>query len=116
MKKLMKKGTIVVNNEEQLRKRSVRDAASVTLALETGAEVIEGGQIDVEGGKLKAGRGRGGSTWQGRYATLTPPMLGRKIEEELVAENQAATLSAVTLNGGTGGLGVYVNDDGAKKC
>ncbi|KAL4327794.1 hypothetical protein AHAS_Ahas13G0135700 [Arachis hypogaea] len=47
-------------------------------------------------------------------ATLTPPMLGREIEEELVAENQAATLPTVTLNGGTGELGVYVDDDGAE--
>ncbi|KAL4394717.1 hypothetical protein AHAS_Ahas02G0179900 [Arachis hypogaea] len=41
-------------------------------------------------------------------------MLGREIEEELVAENQAATLPEVTLNGGTGGLGVYVDDDSAE--
>ncbi|XLR18803.1 hypothetical protein S83_046715, partial [Arachis hypogaea] len=93
---------------------SVQEAASAKLALETGVEITEGDRIDVEGGKLKAGHGRGGSTWQGRCATLTPPMLGREIEEELVAENQAATLPEVTLNGGTSGLGVYVDDDGAK--
>ncbi|KAL4328694.1 hypothetical protein AHAS_Ahas13G0225700 [Arachis hypogaea] len=40
-------------------------------------------------------------------------MLGHEIEEELVVENQAATLLVVILNGGTGGLGVYV-DDGAE--
>ncbi|XLT24148.1 hypothetical protein S245_055665, partial [Arachis hypogaea] len=40
--------------------------------------------------------------------------LSHEIEEELVAENQAATLPAVTLNGGTGGLGVFVDNDGAE--
>ncbi|XLU69985.1 hypothetical protein S245_029038, partial [Arachis hypogaea] len=45
---------------------------------------------------------------------LTPPMLGREINEELVTENQIVTLLAVTLNGETGGLGVYVDDDGAE--
>ncbi|KAL4344827.1 hypothetical protein AHAS_Ahas11G0217300 [Arachis hypogaea] len=93
---------------------SVQEAASVKLALETGAEKIEGDRIGVEGGKLKTGHGKGGSTWQGKCVTLMPPMLGREIEEELVAENQAATLPTVILNGGTGGLGVYVDDDGAK--
>ncbi|KAL4374787.1 hypothetical protein AHAS_Ahas05G0216700 [Arachis hypogaea] len=68
----------------------------------------------VEGGNLKADHGKGGSMWQGKCATLTPPMLGHEIEKKLVAENQAATLPAVTLNGGTGGLGVYVDDDGAE--
>ncbi|KAL4327710.1 hypothetical protein AHAS_Ahas13G0127300 [Arachis hypogaea] len=38
-------------------------------------------------GKLKIGHGKGGSTCQGKCATLTPPMLGHEIEEELVAEN-----------------------------
>ncbi|XLR20428.1 hypothetical protein S83_048340 [Arachis hypogaea] len=93
---------------------SVQEAASVKLALETGDEMTEGNRIGVEGGKLKAGHDRGGSTWQMRCATLTPPILGREIEEVLVAENQAATLPAVTFNGGTSGLGVYVNDDGAE--
>ncbi|KAL4355968.1 hypothetical protein AHAS_Ahas09G0039700 [Arachis hypogaea] len=41
-------------------------------------------------------------------------MLGREINEELVTENQIVTLLAVTLNGETGGLGVYVDDDGAE--
>ncbi|KAL4330792.1 hypothetical protein AHAS_Ahas13G0435500 [Arachis hypogaea] len=41
-------------------------------------------------------------------------MLVREIEEELVVEKQAAALPTVTLNGGIGGLGVYVDDDGAK--
>ncbi|KAL4394774.1 hypothetical protein S83_005044 [Arachis hypogaea] len=92
---------------------SVQEAAFAKLALETGAEKIEGDRIGVERGKLKTDYGKGGSTWQGKCATLTPPMLGREIEEELVVENQTATLPAVILNGGTGGLGVYVNDDGA---
>ncbi|KAL4392224.1 hypothetical protein AHAS_Ahas03G0323700 [Arachis hypogaea] len=83
---------------------SVQEAASVKLALETGVEMTEGDRIGVEGGKLKAGHGRGGSTRQGRCATLKPPMLGREIEGELVTENQAATLPTVTLNRGTGGL------------
>ncbi|KAL4375041.1 hypothetical protein AHAS_Ahas05G0242100 [Arachis hypogaea] len=76
--------------------------------------MTERDRIGVEGGKLKAGHDRGGSTWQGRCATLTPPMLGREIEKELVAETQAATLPAVTLNGETSGLGMYVDDDGAE--
>ncbi|KAL4274827.1 hypothetical protein AHAS_Ahas20G0046100 [Arachis hypogaea] len=92
----------------------MQEAASVKLALKIGAEKIEGDRMDVEGGKLKTDHDKGGSTWQGKCATLTPPMLGREIEEELVAENEAATLPAVTLNGGTGGLGVYVDDDGAE--
>ncbi|KAL4356306.1 hypothetical protein S83_028288 [Arachis hypogaea] len=92
---------------------SVQDAASTKLALETGAEKIEGDRIGVEGGKLKTGHDKGGSTWQGKCATLTPPMLGREIEEKLMAENQAATLPAATLNGEIGGLGVYVDNDGA---
>ncbi|XLQ99518.1 hypothetical protein S83_065717 [Arachis hypogaea] len=105
------------DRDEHTRKgstASVQEAASAKLALETGAEMTEGDRIGVEGGKLKAGHGRGGSTWQGRCAILTPPMLGHEIEEELVAENQATTLPAVTLNGGTGGLGVYVDDGGAE--
>ncbi|RYR37916.1 hypothetical protein Ahy_A09g042832 [Arachis hypogaea] len=93
---------------------SVQEAASAKLALETSAEKIEGDRISVEGRKLKTGHGKGGSTWQEKYATLTPPMLGHEIEEELVAENQAATLRPVTLTGGTGGLGVYVDDDGVE--
>ncbi|KAL4275494.1 hypothetical protein AHAS_Ahas20G0112800 [Arachis hypogaea] len=67
---------------------SVQEDASVTLALEIGAE--------------------------GDAQPLMPPMLGREVEEELVAENQAATLPAVTLNEETGRLGVYFDDDGAK--
>ncbi|KAL4286957.1 hypothetical protein AHAS_Ahas19G0138100 [Arachis hypogaea] len=93
---------------------SVQEVASAKLTLETGAKKIEGGRIGVEGGKPKTGHGKGGSTWQGKCATLTPPMLGHEIEEDLMAENQAATLRTVTLNGGTGGLGVYVDDDGAE--
>ncbi|KAL4294525.1 hypothetical protein AHAS_Ahas18G0236800 [Arachis hypogaea] len=91
---------------------SVQEAASTKLVLETGVEKIEGDQIGVEGGKLKTGHGKGGLTWQGKCATLTPPMLGHEIKEELVAKNQAATLPAVTLNRGTG---VYVDDDGAEE-
>ncbi|XLT08165.1 hypothetical protein HN51_053958 [Arachis hypogaea] len=93
---------------------SVQEATFAKLALEISAEITERNRIGVEGGKLKAGHGRSGSTWQGRCATLTPPMLSREIEEELVAENQVVTLLAVTLNGETGGLGVYVDDDGAE--
>ncbi|XLT83489.1 hypothetical protein S245_005281 [Arachis hypogaea] len=93
---------------------SVQEDAFAKLALETDAEKIEGDRIGVEGEKLKTCHGKGVSTWQGKCATLTPTMLGHKIEEELVAENQAATLPAVTLNGGTGGLGVYFHDDGAE--
>ncbi|XLR04588.1 hypothetical protein S83_070786 [Arachis hypogaea] len=93
---------------------SVQEAASTKLALETGAEKIEGDRIVVEGGKPKTGHGKGGSMWQGKCATLTPPMLGHEIEEELMVENQAATLRVVTLNGGTGGSGVYVDDGGAE--
>ncbi|XLR41425.1 hypothetical protein HN51_019618 [Arachis hypogaea] len=93
---------------------SVHEVASAKLALETSTEKIEGDRIGVEGGKLKTGHGKRGSTWQEKCATLTPPILGREIEKELVAENQTATLPAVTLNGGTGGLGVYVDDDGAE--
>ncbi|XLR48147.1 hypothetical protein S83_032807 [Arachis hypogaea] len=93
---------------------SMQEAAFAKLALETGTEKIEGDRIGVKGGKLKTGHDKGGSTWQEKCATLTPPMLGHEIEEELVAENQAATFLAVTLNGGTGGLGVYVDDNGAE--
>ncbi|QHO18484.1 uncharacterized protein DS421_11g320950 [Arachis hypogaea] len=103
------------DRNENVRKRSttsVQKVASVILALKIGAEVIEGGRIGVEGGKLKTNYGRGGLMWQGRCATLTPPMLGREIEEELVAENQATTLPTVRLNEGTGGLNMYVDDDG----
>ncbi|XLR64343.1 hypothetical protein S83_015015 [Arachis hypogaea] len=93
---------------------SLQKAASAKLALETGGKKIKRDRIGVEGGKLKTGHDKGGLTWQGKCATLTPPMLGHEIEEELVTENQATTLSAVTLNGGTGGLGVYVDDDDAE--
>ncbi|KAL4359352.1 hypothetical protein AHAS_Ahas08G0068800 [Arachis hypogaea] len=54
---------------------------------EIGAEKIEEDRIGVEGGKLKTCHGKGGSTWQGKCATLMPPMLDYEIEEELVAEN-----------------------------
>ncbi|KAL4382233.1 hypothetical protein AHAS_Ahas04G0213000 [Arachis hypogaea] len=85
---------------------SVQEVASAKLAMETGEDMTEGNQIGAEGGKLKVGHSRGDSTWQGRCATLTPPMLGREIEEVLVVENQAATLPPVTLNRGTSGLDV----------
>ncbi|KAL4344424.1 hypothetical protein AHAS_Ahas11G0177000 [Arachis hypogaea] len=82
---------------------SVQEAASAKLVLETDVNQAKKEQIGVEGGKLKAGHGREGSTWQGICVTLMPPMLVRLIEKELVAENQAATLPEMTLNGGTGG-------------
>ncbi|XLR05343.1 hypothetical protein S83_071541 [Arachis hypogaea] len=93
---------------------SVQKVVFAKLALKTGVEKIEGDRIGVEGEKLKTDHGKRGSTWQGKCTTLTPPMLGREIEEELVAENQNATLPAVILNGGTGGLDVYVDDDDAE--
>ncbi|XLR49975.1 hypothetical protein HN51_000651 [Arachis hypogaea] len=61
------------DRDGHVRERSttnVQEAASATLALETGAEVTEGNRIGVEGGKLKAGCGKEGSRWQGRCATL----------------------------------------------
>ncbi|XLR32192.1 hypothetical protein S83_060092 [Arachis hypogaea] len=93
---------------------SVQEAASAKIALETGAEKIEGDRIGVEGGKLKTSHGKGGSTWKEKMRNPDTTNVGREIEEELVVENQAAILLEVTLNGGTGGLGVYVNDDGAE--
>ncbi|KAL4375255.1 hypothetical protein AHAS_Ahas05G0263500 [Arachis hypogaea] len=91
---------------------SVQKAVFSKLVLETDVEKTKRDQIGVEERKIKAGHGKGGSTWQWRCATLTPLMLGHEIEEELVAENQAATLPTVTLNGRTGWLGVYADDEG----
>ncbi|XLR43299.1 hypothetical protein S83_027959 [Arachis hypogaea] len=48
---------------------SVQEAASAKLAMEISAKMTERNRIGVEGGKLKAGHGRRGSTWQGRCAT-----------------------------------------------
>ncbi|XLT14531.1 hypothetical protein HN51_060221 [Arachis hypogaea] len=61
---------------------SVQKVVFAKLALKTGVEKIEGDRIGVEGEKLKTDHGKRGSTWQGKCTTLTPPMLGREIEEE----------------------------------